>query len=220
MRETKGARFIQISTDEVYGHILKGSFKEIDRLNPRNPYSASKAGAELLCQAYFETYRLPVIITRSSNNYGPHQHPEKLIPKAIINALLDRPIPVYGNGKNVRDWLYVEDNCAAIDLVMHKGEPGQVYNIGAGQELENIQVVKATLKLTQKTEGLIKFVEDRLGHDMRYSIDTEKIRKMGWRPETRFEDGIERTVKWYRQHPDWWKPVIDKEQIDFHKELP
>jgi dTDP-glucose 4,6-dehydratase len=220
MRETKGARFIQISTDEVYGHILKGSFKEIDRLNPRNPYSASKAGAELLCQAYFETYRLPVIITRSSNNYGPHQHPEKLIPKAIINALLDRPIPVYGNGKNVRDWLYVEDNCAAIDLVMHKGEPGQVYNIGAGQELENIQVVKATLKLTQKTEGLIKFVEDRLGHDMRYSIDTEKIRKMGWRPETRFEDGIERTVQWYRQHPDWWKPVIDKEQIDFHKELP
>ena len=217
-RELKVTRFVQISTDEVYGHVLKGSFKETDRLNPRNPYSASKAGGELLCRAYYETYGLPVIVTRSSNNYGPFQHPEKLIPKTIINALLDNPIPVYGTGKNVRDWLHVEDNCAALDLVLLKGQPGEIYNIGANQERENIQVVKTILKLAEKTENLIMFVEDRLGHDLRYSLDTNKIRKLGWRPQTGFEIGIEKTVQWYRENADWWKPVIEKEQIDFHKE--
>ena len=218
VKESRTARFVQISTDEVYGHILKGSFKEKDKLNPRNPYSASKASGELLCKAYFETYHLPVIITRSSNNYGPHQHPEKLIPKTVINALLERPIPVYGTGKNVRDWLYVEDNCAAIDLVMQKGQPGEAYNIGGEQEFENIQVIKTILRLTRKTENLVKFVEDRLGHDVRYSLDIEKIRKLGWRPTTTFEKGIEKTVQWYRENSEWWKPVIDKEQIDFHRD--
>lgn len=217
-RELDVSSFVQISTDEVYGHILKGSFKETDRLNPRNPYSASKAGGELLCRAYFETYGLPVIVTRSSNNYGPYQHPEKLIPKTTINALLGRSVPVYGAGKNVRDWLFVEDNCAAIDLVLLKGKAGEIYNIGANQELENIQVVKTVLKLTKKPERLINFVEDRLGHDLRYSLDTEKIRKLDWKPETEFEKGIKKTVDWYRGNAAWWKPVVEKQQIDFHKE--
>ena len=217
-REIDILRFVQISTDEVYGHILKGSFKETDRLNPRNPYSASKAGAELLCRAYFETYGLPVLITRSSNNYGPYQHPEKLIPKTIINALLNRSIPVYGTGKNVRDWLYVEDNCEALDTVLHKGSPGEIYNIGANQELENIQVVKTILEFADKPESLIRFVEDRLGHDLRYSLDTERIQRLGWKPKTEFKSGIRKTVQWYKQNANWWKPIVEKEQIDFHKE--
>jgi dTDP-glucose 4,6-dehydratase len=216
-RESNVSRFVQISTDEVYGHILTGSFKETDKLNPRNPYSASKAGAELLCQAYFETYGLPVVITRSSNNYGPYQHPEKLIPKTIINALSNKPVPVYGTGKNVRDWLYVEDNCEAIDVTMHKGKSGEIYNVGANQELKNIQVVKTILELTDKPKSLIRFVEDRLGHDLRYSLQTEKIQKLGWKPKTKFEAGIEKTVQWYRQNGEWWKPIIEKERIDFHK---
>jgi dTDP-glucose 4,6-dehydratase len=209
------ARFVQISTDEVYGHILRGKFKETDRLNPRNPYSASKAGAELLCQSYVETYGLHVIITRSSNNYGPYQHPEKLIPKTVIYALLDKPIPVYGTGGNVRDWLYVEDNCKAIDAVLHKGKSGEVYNIGGNQELENIQVVKAILKLVGKSESLIEFVKDRLGHDLRYSLCTKKIEEF-WKPKTKFNEGIKQTVAWYRQNVEWWKPIVEKEQINFH----
>jgi len=217
-REIDVSRFVQISTDEVYGHILKGSFKETDRLNPRNPYSASKAGAELLCRAYFETYGLPVVITRSSNNYGPYQHPEKLIPKTIINALLNRSIPVYGTGKNVRDWLYVEDNCEALDTVLHKGNLGEIYNIGANHELENIQVVKTILEFADKPESLIRFVEDRLGHDLRYSLDTQKIQKLGWKPKTEFKRGIRKTIQWYKQNSNWWKPIVEKEQIDFHKE--
>jgi len=217
-RESNMSKFVQISTDEVYGHILKGSFKETDRLNPRNPYSASKAGAELLCRAYFETYGLQTIITRSSNNYGPYQHPEKLIPKTIINALLNKPIPVYGTGKNVRDWLYVEDNCEAIDIVLHKGHSGEIYNIGANQELENIQVVKTILKLTDKPQSLMKFVEDRRGHDLRYSLRTEKTQELGWRPSTEFSVGIEKTINWYRQNVEWWKTIVETEQIDFHKE--
>ena len=217
-RESNMSKFVQISTDEVYGHILKGSFKETDRLNPRNPYSASKAGAELLCRAYFETYGLQTIITRSSNNYGPYQHPEKLIPKTIINALLNKPIPVYGTGKNVRDWLYVEDNCEAIDVVLHKGRSGEIYNIGANQELENIQVVKTILKLTDKPQSLMKFVEDRRGHDLRYSLRTEKTQELGWRPSTEFSVGIEKTINWYRQNVEWWKTIVETEQIDFHKE--
>ena len=217
-RESNMSKFVQISTDEVYGHILKGSFKETDRLNPRNPYSASKAGAELLCHAYFETYGLQTIITRSSNNYGPYQHPEKLIPKTIINALLNKQIPVYGTGKNVRDWLYVEDNCEAIDIVLHKGHSGEIYNIGANQELENIQVVKTILKLTDKPQTLMKFVEDRRGHDLRYSVHTEKTQGLGWRPSTEFSVGIEKTINWYRQHVEWWKTIVETEQIDFHKE--
>jgi dTDP-glucose 4,6-dehydratase len=218
IREFDTARFVQISTDEVYGHILEGSFKETDKLNPRNPYSASKAGAELLCRAYFETYGLQVIITRSSNNYGPYQHPEKLIPKTIIHALLNKPIPVYGTGENVRDWLYAEDNCEAIDLVLHKGKSGEIYNIAASQELENIQAVKTILKLMDKPESLIRFVKDRPGHDLRYSLHIEKMQELGWKPETKFKMGIKKTLQWYRQNVEWWKPIIEKEQINFHKE--
>jgi dTDP-glucose 4,6-dehydratase len=218
IREFNIARFVQISTDEVYGHILKGSFKETDKLNPRNPYSASKAGAELLCRAYFETHGLPVTITRSSNNYGPYQHPEKLIPKTIIHALLNKPIPVYGTGENVRDWLYAEDNCEAIDLVLHKGKSGEIYNIAANQELENIQAIKTILKLMNKSESLIRFVKDRPGHDLRYSLRTEKIQGIGWKPETKFKVGIKKTLQWYKQNIEWWKPIIEKEQINFHKE--
>jgi dTDP-glucose 4,6-dehydratase len=218
IREFNIARFVQISTDEVYGHILKGSFKETDKLNPRNPYSASKAGAELLCRAFFETYGLQAIITRSSNNYGPYQHPEKLIPKTIIHALLNKQIPVYGTGENVRDWLYVGDNCEAIDLVLHKGKSGEIYNIAANQELENIQAVKTILKLMDKPKSLIRFVKDRPGHDLRYSLLTEKIQELGWKPETKFKVGIKKTLQWYRQNVEWWKPIIEKEQINFHKE--
>jgi len=210
------SKFVQISTDEVYGDILKGSFREADRLNPRNPYSASKAGAELLCRAYFETYGLFLTITRSSNNYGSNQHPEKLVPKTIIHALLNQPIPIYGTGKNVRDWLFVEDNCKAIDLVLHEGKAGEVYNVAGGQELENIQVVKTILKIAGKPESLIEFVRDRLGHDLRYSLDANKLSALGWGPLTKFENGIKKTFRWYAENVAWWKPIIDKEQINFH----
>ncbi len=210
-------KFEQISTDEVYGHIKEGSFREEDKLNPRNPYSASKAGAELLCRSYFETYGLPVVVTRSSNNYGPYQHPEKLIPKTIIYALENKPIPVYGTGENVRDWIYVEDNCEAIDAVLHKGTEGEAYNIGAQQEMKNIDAVKIILKLSNRSENLISFVKDRPGHDVRYSLNIEKIRKLGWKPKTKFNDGIKNTVEWYQQNESWWKPVAEKERLDFHK---
>jgi len=216
-RKSKIFKFEQISTDEVYGHIREGSFEEEDKLKPRNPYSATKAGAELLCQSYFTTYSLPIVITRSTNNYGPYQHPEKLIAKTIIYALLNKPIPVYGTGENIRDWLYVEDNCEAIDLVLHKGKDGEIYNIAAKQELKNIQVVKTILRLTNKPESLIEFVRDRPGHDLRYSLDVEKIQGLGWKPKIRFGDGIRKTIEWYEQNAKWWKPVIEEEQIDFHK---
>jgi dTDP-glucose 4,6-dehydratase len=215
-RKFNVAKFVQISTDEVYGDILEGSFRETDRLNPRNPYSASKAGGELLCRSYFETYQMFVTVTRSSNNYGPNQHPEKLIPKTIINALLNKPIPVYGTGKNVRDWLYVDDNCEAIDRVLHDGKAGEVYNVAGGQELENLQVVKTILKLAGKPESLIEFVKDRLGHDVRYSIDAEKISGLGWKSRKKFDTGIKKTLQWYKRNVEWWKLIIDKEQINFH----
>jgi dTDP-glucose 4,6-dehydratase len=218
-RKHEISKFEQISTDEVYGHIREGSFKEDDKLKPRNPYSATKASAELLCQSYFETYGLPIVMTRSSNNYGPYQHPEKLIPKTIIYALLNRPIPVYGKGENVRDWLYVEDNCEAIDLVLHKGKNGETYNIAAKQELKNIEVVKTILRLVKKPESLIKFVEDRLGHDLRYSLDIEKITKLGWKPKVKFEEGIKRTIEWYKRNMEWWKTIVEKEQLDFHQKF-
>ncbi len=216
-RKLDVAKFEQISTDEVYGHIKEGSFREEDKLNPRNPYSASKAGAELLCRSYFETYDLPVVVTRSSNNYGPYQHPEKLIPKTIIYAFKNKPIPVYGTGENIRDWLYVEDNCEAIDAILHKGTEGEAYNIGAQQEMKNIDVVKIILKLSNRSENLISFVKDRPGHDVRYSLNIEKIRKLGWKPKTKFNDGIKNTVEWYQQNKSWWKPVAEKERLDFHK---
>jgi len=212
-------KFIQIGTDEEYGHILNGSFKEEDKLNPRNPYAASKASASLMCQAYFETYGLPAVITRSTNNYGPFQHPEKFIAKTITYALLNRKIPIYGTGKNVRDWIFVEDNCEAIDLVLQKGKAGEIYNIAGKQELENIEVVKTILKLMNKPESLIEFVKNRPGHDLRYSLDISKIGKLGWKPKIGFEEGIKKTIEWYKANEWWWKPVIEKEQINFHKKF-
>jgi len=212
-------KFVHISTDEVYGHILEGSFKEDDKLNPRNPYAASKAGADLLCKAYFETYGLPVVITRSTNNYGPYQHPEKFIAKTIIYALLNKKIPIYGSGNQVRDWLFVEDNCEAIELVLEKGKNGEIYNIAGKQEFKNIEVVKTILKLMNKPESLIEFVKDRPGHDLRYSLDISKIEKIGWKPKTKFEDGIRKTIEWYVKNEWWWKPIIEKERIDFHEKF-
>jgi len=210
-------KFLFTSTDEVYGSINTGSFKETDKLNPKNPYSASKAGAELLCQAYFETYGLPILITRSTNNYGYYQHAEKLIPKTIIYALLGKNIPVYGKGENIRDWIYVEDNCDAIDLVLHKGKLGEIYNIAGKQEIRNIEIVKTILKLLGKGEDLIEFVKDRPGHDLRYSLDISKIEKLGWKPKIKFEEGIRKTVSWYKENKKWWEAIIET-KIDFHKD--
>jgi len=215
VRKFDVSKFMQISTDEVYGQIHEGSFRESDKLSPRNPYSASKAGADLLCQAYFETYGLPIIITRSSNNYGPYQHPEKLIPKTIIYALLNKPIPVYGTGENIRDWLYVEDNCEAICLVLHKGNVGEIYNIASHQEIQNKRVVETILELVNKPKSLIRYVKDRPGHDIRYSLNTEKMEKLGWKPKTEFIKGMKKTVEWYKRNVEWWKPIIGKERVDF-----
>ena len=201
-------KLIQISTDEVYGSTASGSFSEADALDPSSPYSASKAGGELLARSYVRTYGLDVVVTRSSNNYGPFQYPEKLIPVLIIKALRDQPLPIYGKGTNVRDWLHVEDNCWAIDLVMRKSKPGEIINIGSGNEVPNIEVAKLVLKHMNKPESLIKYVQDRPGHDFRYSLNWDRIRKLGWKPRMKFEDGLRRTVDWYLANSTWWKPLV------------
>ena len=217
VRKNGVPRFVHISTDEVYGSIESGSFTEASPLKPNSPYSASKAGADLLCRAYYITYKVPVIITRSSNNFGPYQYPEKIIPLFITNAIEDKPLPVYGDGLNVRDWLYVLDNCKAIDLVLHRGKPGEIYNIGAGNEIPNIELTKKILRILNKPESLIKFVQDRLGHDRRYSLDTSKIRKeLGWKPEYNFDTALEKTVDWYLKNRQWWEK-IKKKQKEFQK---
>ena len=202
-------KFIQISTDEVYGSIEKGSFDENSPLNPSNPYSASKAGADLLTLSYFKTYKLPVNIIRSTNNYGPYQYPEKFIPLFITNAMKNKKLPLYGDGKNVRDWLFVLDNCKGIDIVLHKGKEGEIYNISGGNEKENIQVAKKIIEYLEKEENLIEFVKDRPGHDRRYSIISDKIRKLGWKPETSFEEGLKITIKWYKENENWWKKIVE-----------
>ncbi len=203
-------RFIHISTDEVYGTLgPKGSFSETTPLAPNSPYSASKAGSDLVARAYFETYGFPSIITRCSNNYGPFQFPEKLIPLMITNALADKPLPVYGDGLNIRDWLYVTDHCRAIETVLAKGKPGQVYNIGGSNEWRNIDIVKLVLRVLGKPESLITFVTDRMGHDRRYAIDAAKIkRELGWKPEVKFDDGIRMTIKWYLENKGWWEKLL------------
>lgn len=190
-------RFLQISTDEVYGEILDGKFSEEDRLQPRNPYAATKAGADLLAKSYETTHDLPVLITRTCNNFGPRQHPEKLIPKFIRNAAEGNELPVYGDGSNVREWIYVEDNCRALDLVLREGESGEVYNIGSGEERTNLEVTESILKAVGGDEDQISFVEDRPGHDQRYALDTSKIEQLGWEPSWSFEEGLEKTVKYY-----------------------
>jgi len=201
--------FIQISTDEVYGQIAEGSFKETDSLNPRNPYSAAKAAGELLAMSYYTTFGLPVIITRSSNNYGPYQFPEKVVPLFVTNLLQDKKVPLYGEGKNVRDWLFVLDNCEGIEAVLKKGRAGEIYNIGGNHELQNIELTMLILKALGKGEEMIQKVEDRLGHDLRYSLDCSKIEKeLGWKPKTSFDQGLTQTIDWYKQNEQWWKPLV------------
>lgn len=205
----KISRFVHVSTDEVYGSLgEKGFFDEHSPLKPNSPYSASKAGSDLLVRSFFKTHGFPGIITRCSNNYGPYQFPEKLIPLMITNALEDKPLPVYGDGMNIRDWLHVQDHCRAIDLVLTKGKPGEVYNIGGGNEWHNIDIVKLILKELKKPESLIRFVKDRPGHDRRYAIDATKIRwELGWRPEIDFRDGIIKTIQWYKDNTEWIRRI-------------
>lgn len=201
-------RYVQISTDEVYGSIAKGSFREDDVLNPSSPYSASKAGADLLVRAYSKTYGSPVLITRSSNNFGPYQYPEKLIPFFILNALQNKSLPVYGDGMNTRDWIYVLDNCSAIDTVYNKGKLGEIYNIGSGNEKTNMEITALILEELNKSRSLISFVKDRPGHDWRYSLDSTKINNLGWEPEFDFEKALKYTIQWYKENRWWWEPLV------------
>lgn len=212
-------RFIQIGTDEAYGSIEKGLFKETDPLKPNSPYAASKAAADLLVRSYYVTYGVPAIITRSSNNFGPFQHPEKLIPLFITNALEGKHLPLYGDGMNVRDWLYVLDNCQAIDLVLHKGKPGEIYNIGADNEWTNIETTKLILRTLKKPESLIRWVKDRLAHDRRYALDSSKIRSLGWQVSYDFHQAIEGTVRWYQSNEKWWQKTKakDKEFQEYYR---
>ena len=200
-------RFVQISTDEVYGSVPTGASRETDELKPRNPYAASKAGADRLAYSYWATYGVPVVVTRASNNYGPYQFPEKVIPLFVTNAIDGQPVPLYGDGLNVRDWLHVLDHCRAIDLVIERGEAGQVYNIGGGNEVANIDLTRRILGLLGRPESLIRPVADRPGHDRRYSLDTAKLRALGWRPQADFASGVAETVDWYRQNEWWWRPI-------------
>ena len=220
--ETK--RFHQVSTDEVYGDLPLDRpdllFTETTPIHTSSPYSSSKAAADLLVMAYNRTYGLPVTISRCSNNYGPYQFPEKLIPLMIANALADKPLPVYGEGLNVRDWLYVEDHCRAIDLIIHKGKVGEVYNIGGHNEMRNIDIVKLICSALGKPESLITHVEDRKGHDRRYAIDPEKIHsELGWLPETKFADGIKMTIKWYLDNKDWWGEIVSGEYLKYYEKM-
>ena len=204
-------RFIQISTDEVYGSVATGESKETDELKPRNPYSASKAGADRLAYSYFATYNVPVIVTRASNNYGPYQFPEKVIPLFVTNLIDNLPVPLYGDGLNVRDWLHVLDHCNGLDVVIDKGVSGEVYNIGGGNEVKNVDLTHRILQLLDKPTSLIKRVEDRLGHDRRYALDTTKLRSLGWTPQHSFEAGLAETVAWYRENGWWWRPVKERD---------
>ena len=214
-------KYIQISTDEVYGTLGEtGYFSETTQLQPNSPYSASKAGGYLLTRAYFETFDLPINITRCSNNYGPYQFPEKLIPLMISNALEDKKLPIYGDGKNIRDWLHVYDHCQAIDLVLHEGKLGEVYNIGGHNERQNIQIVKLILEALGKDESLIEFVADRLGHDRRYAIDADKIRnELGWEPKYTFETGIKETIQWYLDNQGWMDQVKSGEYQQYYEKM-
>ena len=217
-------RFHQVSTDEVYGDLPLTRpdlfFTEETPLHTSSPYSASKASADLLVLAYHRTYSLPVTISRCSNNYGPYQFPEKLIPLMIVNALHEKPLPVYGTGENVRDWLYVEDHCKAIDLILHKGREGEVYNVGGHNERKNIDIVRIICKALGKSESLITYVADRKGHDLRYAIDPTKIHnELGWLPETKFEDGIQKTIQWYLNNKSWWQEIVSGEYRNYYQRM-
>jgi len=204
-------RFVQISTDEVYGSVPTGASVETDELRPRNPYSASKAGADRLAYSYWATYEVPVVITRASNNYGPYQFPEKVIPLFVTNALDDIPVPLYGDGKNVRDWLHVLDHCRGVDLLLEQGRNGEVYNIGGGNDIMNVELTHQILRLLDKPLSLIKPVADRQGHDRRYSLSTDKLRALGWAPQVDFADGLRDTIDWYRDNSWWWRPIKEND---------
>lgn len=217
-------RYHQVSTDEVYGDLPLDRpdlfFTEETPIHTSSPYSSSKAGADLLVGAYYRTYGLPVTISRCSNNYGPYQFPEKLIPLMIVNAFADKPLPVYGRGENIRDWLYVEDHCIAIDLIIHGGRVGEIYNVGGHNEMKNIDIVKIICKALQKPESLITYVADRKGHDMRYAIDPAKIHnELGWLPETKFEEGIQKTIRWYLDNRGWWEEIIGGGYRDYYERM-
>ncbi len=209
-RKTTLKRFVQISTDEVYGSIETGSFRETDPLNPRNPYSASKAGGDRMAYAYGQTYGLPVIVTRASNNFGPWQYPEKLIPLFVTNAIDDQPLPLYGDGRNIRDWLFVDDHCGAIDFLIERGTNSETYNIGGGNERENREITHKILEILGKPESLIKRVADRVGHDRRYSLDSSRLERLGFKCDTNFDDALRRTVKWYSDNETWWRGIKER----------
>ena len=210
-------RFLHISTDETYGSIDNGKFKEDDVLLPNSPYSASKASADLLARSYFKTFSLPVVITRSSNNYGPYQFPEKVIPLFISNILQEKKVPLYGTGMNIRDWIYVQDNCEGLDAVLHDGKDGEIYNIGGGNEKTNLELTQIILNELGKDDSHIEYVDDRLGHDLRYALDIEKARKIGWEPKHTFEDAIKKTINWYLENEDWWKKLQTKELEEYYE---
>jgi dTDP-glucose 4,6-dehydratase len=212
-------KFIQISTDEVYGNIPTGSSVETDALMPRNPYSASKAGADRLAYSYFATYGLPVIITRCSNNFGPYQYPEKLISLFVTNALEDKELPLYGDGKNIRDWIYVEDHARAVDFLIENGKDGEVYNVAGRNEKENKEITDIILKTLNKPESLIKHVKDRLGHDRRYSLCDDKLRALGWETKYNFEDAMKKTIEWYENNKAWWEEIKSGEYLKYYKEM-
>ena len=209
--------FVLVSTDEVYGHVGEGRSLETDAFRPRSPYSASKAGGEHLAHAYAESFGLPLLVTRGSNNYGPNQYPEKLIPVLITNAMDGLPLPLYNDGSAVRDFIYVEDHCRAIDLVLHEAPAGNVYNVGTGGETSGLQVAEAVLDIMGKPRSLIEFVADRPGHDYRYAVDISKITALGWEPQVTFPEGLERTVRWYEEHPEWWRPLKSGEYWEYYR---
>ena len=209
--------FLLVSTDEVYGHVGEGRSLETDAFRPRSPYSASKAGGEHLAHAYAESFGLPLLVTRGSNNYGPNQYPEKLIPVLITNAMDGLPLPLYNDGSAVRDFIYVEDHCRAIDLVLHEAPAGNVYNVGTGGETSGLQVAEAVLDIMGKPRSLIEFVADRPGHDYRYAVDIAKITALGWEPQVTFPEGLERTVHWYEEHPEWWRPLKSGEYWEYYR---
>jgi dTDP-glucose 4,6-dehydratase len=217
-REAGVSRYLQVSTDEVYGSIEEGTFTEESPIKPSSPYSATKAGADLLVQAHVDTHGIEAVICRGSNNYGPRQYPEKLIPLMILNALNGDPLPVYGDGKNVRNWIHAEDFARAIDTVLLKGTPGEVYNAGGPDELENLDVVHRILEMTGRDESLIKYVADRKGHDRRYSLSSDKVRALGWEPKWGFEEGLPATVEWYRDNAWWWEPVRSGEYRQYYEQ--
>ena len=216
-RKFQHDRYIQISTDEVYGSIEQGSFNEESPLHPNSPYSASKAAADLLVMSYVRTYKVPAVITRSSNNFGPYQYPEKIVPLFITNAIEEARLPLYGDGTNIRDWIYVLDHCRAIDLVLHKGIPGSIYNIGGGMELSNLELTKMILGVLKKPESLIQFVKDRPGHDRRYSLETLKLSKLGFNSQTRFKDALGKTIMWYQDNQAWWGKLKSGEFQQYYR---